>query len=205
MAAPNTLASSPGATSDCPTPVKRPFNSPLPKQRPPPLDFSDKKLHNDQPSRPTTGDITTNKLITVRLYSTLDLSMPMPTNEHRALVIFDKSEDSLPLTNSESTRSTTPNPKRVKYEITGHQLSSWHYEKVLHHLDSSDAKTIEGSLSASSVHRRLTPPPIHGSPRQMEHSDDEKEELTLEGLQAQLLALKEENLTLGERVAEQEL
>ena len=39
----------------------------------------------------------------------------------------------------------------------------------------------------------------------MDHSDDEKEELTLEGLQAQLCALKEENLTLGERVAEQEL
>jgi len=31
----------------------------------------------------------------------------------------------------------------------------------------------------------------------MEHSEDEKEELTLEGLQAQLYALKEENLTLG--------
>ena len=41
----------------------------------------------------------------------------------------------------------------------------------------------------------------------MEHNDDEKEpvELTLEGLQAQLNALKEENLTLGERVVEQEL
>ena len=39
----------------------------------------------------------------------------------------------------------------------------------------------------------------------MEHSEDEKEELTLEGLQDQLCALKEENLTLGERVTEQEL
>ena len=41
----------------------------------------------------------------------------------------------------------------------------------------------------------------------MEHNDDEKEsvELTLEGLQAELNALKEENLTLGERVVEQEL
>ena len=36
----------------------------------------------------------------------------------------------------------------------------------------------------------------------MEHSEDEKEELTLEGLQDQLCALKEENLTLGERVVE---
>jgi hypothetical protein len=37
----------------------------------------------------------------------------------------------------------------------------------------------------------------------MEQNDDEKVELTLEGLQAQLNALKE-NLTLGERVVEQE-
>ena len=38
----------------------------------------------------------------------------------------------------------------------------------------------------------------------MEHSEDKKE-LTLEGLQAKLDTLKVENLTLGERVAEQEL
>ena len=56
----------------------------------------------------------------VHLYPTLDLPMPTPTNEHRALVIFDKSEDSLSLTNSESTHSIAPNPKRAKYEITGH-------------------------------------------------------------------------------------
>ena len=62
-----------------------------------------------------------------------------------------------------------------------------------------------GSLSAPSVHHHLTPSPIRGSPEQMEHSEDEKEELTLEGLQAQLRALKEENLTLGKRVVEQEL
>ena len=39
----------------------------------------------------------------------------------------------------------------------------------------------------------------------MEHNDVEKEELTLEELHAQLCALKVENLTLGERVVEQEL
>jgi hypothetical protein len=39
----------------------------------------------------------------------------------------------------------------------------------------------------------------------MEHSKDEKAELTLEGLQVKLDALKEENLTLGERVVEQEI
>lgn len=74
---------------------------------------------------------------------------------------------------------------------------------MLHLLDSSDAKTIEGSLLAPSMHRCLAPLPIRGSPGQMEHNDDEKEELTLEGLQAQLCALKEENLILGERVVEQ--
>ena len=52
------------------------------------------------------------------------------------------------------------------------------------------------------MHRRLTPLPIHGSPGQMEHNEDEKDELTLEELHAQLCALKEENLTLGERVVE---
>jgi hypothetical protein len=39
----------------------------------------------------------------------------------------------------------------------------------------------------------------------MEHSKDEKAELTLEGLQVKLDALKEENLTLGETVVEQEI
>ena len=52
------------------------------------------------------------------LYPMLDLPTPMPVNEHRALLISDKLKDSLSLTNSESTRSITPNPKRVKYEIT---------------------------------------------------------------------------------------
>ena len=55
----------------------------------------------------------------MRLYRMLDLPTPMPANKHHALVISNKSEDNLPLTNSESTHSTTPNPKRVKYEITG--------------------------------------------------------------------------------------
>lgn len=121
-APPGALASPPSAIGHRPAPMKCPFNSPPLRQHPPPLDFSGKKFRNDQPSRPTTEDITTKKPITVRLYPTLDLPMPTPTNEHRALVIFDKSEDSLPPTNSESTRSTTPNPKWVKYEITGRQL-----------------------------------------------------------------------------------
>ena len=55
----------------------------------------------------------------VRLYLTSDLPMPTPANEHRTLVISDKLDDSLHLTTSESTCSTTPNPKRVKYEVTG--------------------------------------------------------------------------------------
>jgi hypothetical protein len=116
------------------------------------------------------------------LYPTLDLPTPTPANEHHALVISDKSKDGLSLTNSESTRSTTPNPKRVKYELSGRQLPLGRYEKLLHRLDSSDAKTTEGLLSAPSMRCRLSSPPIRGSPRQMEHSKDEKEELTLEGL-----------------------
>ena len=83
------------------------------------------------------------KPITVRLYPMLDLPMPTPANKHRALVIFDKSEDSLSRTNSGST-STMPNPKRVKYKVTGRQLPSGRYEKVLIRPDSSDAKAMDG-------------------------------------------------------------
>jgi hypothetical protein len=160
---PGTLASPPGATGCQPTPVKHPLNSPSPRQCPQPLDFSSKKLRNDQPSRPTTGDITLKKPITVCLYPALDLPMPTLANEHHALVISDKSEDNLSFTNSGSTR-TTPNPKRVKDEITGRQLPSGRYEKVLIHLHSSDAKATDGSLFAPSVRCHLTPPPIHGPP-----------------------------------------
>jgi hypothetical protein len=100
------------------------------------------------------------------------------------MVVSDKSEDSLYLITSESTRSTTPNPKRVKYEVTKRQLPSGRYEKVLIRLDSSDAKAMDGSLSAPSVRCHSTPSPIHGLAGEIEHSDDEKAELILEGLQA---------------------
>jgi hypothetical protein len=164
-------------------PREAPFQLPLIQATCPLLDFFfGKKLHDNLLARPTTEDITPKRPFTLCLYPTPDLPTPTPTNEHHALVISDKSKDDLSLTNSESTRSTTPNPKRVKYELSGRQLPSRRYEKVLHRLDSSDAKTIEGSLSAPSVRCRLSPPPIHGSPRQMEHSKDEKAELTLEGL-----------------------
>ena len=82
----------------------------------------------------------------VRLYLTSDLPMPTPANEHRALVISDKSEDNLSLIASGSTQ-TTPNPKRVKYEVTGLQLPSGHYEKVLIRPDSSDI--VDGSYHPS--------------------------------------------------------
>ena len=54
----------------------------------------------------------------VRLYLTLDLPTPTLAKEHCALVISDKSEDNITLIASGSTQ-TTPNPKRVKYEVTG--------------------------------------------------------------------------------------
>ena len=69
----------------------------------------------------------------------------------------------------------------------------------------TDAKAMDGSLSAPFVCRHSNPLPICRPPGHIEHCDDEKKELTLEDLYAQLNALKEENLTLGERVAEQEL
>lgn len=88
--------------------------------RNPLLDFSGKKLRDDLPPRPTTGDITSKKkLITVRLYPTPDLPTPTLANERVMVVVLDKSKDSLSLSNNKSARSTTPNPKRVKYEITG--------------------------------------------------------------------------------------
>ena len=119
LASTDALTSLPGGMGPRSAPMKHPFNSPPPRQRPQPLDFSGKKLRNDQPSRPTTEDITPKKPIMVRLYPTPNLPTPTLANEHRDLVISDQSEDSLSLTNSESTRSTTPNPKRVKYELTG--------------------------------------------------------------------------------------
>ena len=65
--------------------VKRPFISPPPRQRPPPLDFSGKKLYDDLLARPTTGDITPKKPIMVRLYPAPDLPTPMLAKEHRDL------------------------------------------------------------------------------------------------------------------------
>jgi len=91
------------------------LNSPLPRQRPPWLDFSGKQLHNDRPPCPTTGEITPKKPVMVCLFPTLDLPTPTPDNEQRTMVVSNKSEDSLRLTTS---GSTTPNPKRVKYEVT---------------------------------------------------------------------------------------
>jgi hypothetical protein len=77
------------------------------------------------------------------------------------MVVFNKSEDSLRLTNSRGTQSTTPNPKRVKYEVTERQLLAGRYEKVLICSESSDAKAMDGSLSAPSMRCHLTPLPMH--------------------------------------------
>lgn len=134
----------------------------------------------------------------IRLYPAPDLPTPTPTDEKMKLVLSD---DTLQLT--DSTRSTTPNPKRQKFQITGRQLPSGRYEKVLvHQLTSSNTKATDGSLSAPSVRRHLTPPPA-GVPGEMEHSDDEEE--TVESLKAKLVDLKVKYKKLDDRLAESEL
>lgn len=163
------------------------------------MDFTGKKLHEDSASRPTTGESTPKKSI-ICLYLAPDLPTCTPIDEKMKLVLSDPSDGMLQLT--DSTRSTTPNPKRQKYQIMGRQLPSGRNEKVLvRQPTSSNTKATDGSLSAPSVRRHRTPPTA-GVPGGMEHSDDEE---TVESLKAMLLDLRARYKAVDERLAEHEL